>query len=94
MASPKPPESPLKAETELPYEEDVMKLARYGEIRLIQKLFDTGKVDASYKDEQGLTPLHVRTDIPILCLTATDQNSVGRDQEPLRALPLSHSIRR
>ncbi|KAL1620674.1 palmitoyltransferase akr1 [Diplodia seriata] len=42
----------------LPIEEDVMQLARLGEIGAIQKLFDTGKCDATYRDEQGITPLH------------------------------------
>jgi hypothetical protein len=44
----------------LPVEEDVMQLARLGEIGAIQKLFDAGKCDATYTDEQGITPLHVR----------------------------------
>jgi hypothetical protein len=44
----------------LPVEEDIMQLARLGEIGAIQKLFDSGKFDATYKDEQGITPLHVR----------------------------------
>ena len=43
----------------LPVEEDLMQLARLGEIGAIQKLFDSGKFDATYKDEQGITPLHV-----------------------------------
>lgn len=41
-------------------EEDIMQLARLGEIAAIQKLFDSGKFDATFKDEQGITPLHVR----------------------------------
>jgi hypothetical protein len=45
----------------LPVEEDIMQLARLGEIGAIQKLFDSGKFDATYKDEQGITPLHVGT---------------------------------
>lgn len=44
----------------LPIEEDIMQLARLGEIGAIQKLFESGKFDATYKDEQGITPLHVR----------------------------------
>lgn len=48
----------------LPVEEDIMQLARLGEIGAIQKLFDSGKFDATYKDEQGITPLHVRNDTP------------------------------
>ncbi|PSN69248.1 palmitoyltransferas-like protein akr1 [Corynespora cassiicola Philippines] len=42
----------------LPLEEDIMQLARLGEIAAIQKLFDSGRYDATYKDEQGITPLH------------------------------------
>lgn len=45
----------------VPVEEDVMQLARLGEIGGIQRLFDEGKCDATYKDDQGITPLHVRT---------------------------------
>jgi hypothetical protein len=45
----------------LPVEEDIMQLARLGEIGAIQKLFDSGRFDATYKDEQGITPLHVCT---------------------------------
>lgn len=44
----------------LPLEDDIMQLARLGEIAAVQKLFDSGKYDATYKDEQGITPLHVR----------------------------------
>ncbi|KAI9719329.1 MAG: palmitoyltransferase akr1 [Chrysothrix sp. TS-e1954] len=44
--------------SETPVEEDVLKLARFGEIGLIQKLFDAGKADASHRDETGITPLH------------------------------------
>ena len=49
----------------LPVEEDIMQLARLGEIAAIQKLFDGGKYDATYTDEEGITPLHVR---PLDCL--------------------------
>jgi len=48
------------AKPALPVEEDIMQLARLGEIGAIQKLFETEKYDANYKDEQGITPLHVR----------------------------------
>lgn len=43
----------------IPIEEDIMQLARLGEIGAIQKLFDRGFCDAKYADEQGITPLHV-----------------------------------
>ncbi|EEH49218.2 uncharacterized protein PADG_05297 [Paracoccidioides brasiliensis Pb18] len=42
----------------IPVEEDIMQLARLGEIGTIQKLFEKGKYDAKYKDEEGITPLH------------------------------------
>ena len=48
------------AQSNVPLEEDVMQLARLGEIGAIQKLFDSGKYDAKYTDDQGITPLHVR----------------------------------
>jgi palmitoyltransferase ZDHHC13/17 len=40
-------------------EEDIMHLARLGDIPAIQKLFDDGKFDAKYCDDEGITPLHV-----------------------------------
>lgn len=43
----------------LPLHEDIMQLARLGEIGPIQKLFEEGKFDANYKDQEGITPLHV-----------------------------------
>ena len=49
----------MDVKTPLPIEEDIMQLARLGEIGAIQKLFDSGKFDATYADEQGITPLHV-----------------------------------
>lgn len=44
----------------LPLEEDIMQLARLGEMGTIQKLFQSGKYDANYRDEENITPLHVR----------------------------------
>jgi hypothetical protein len=68
MAAASPPDSAGEHELNemadkkpsLPVEQDIMQLARLGEIAAIQKLFDSGKFDATYKDEQGITPLHVR----------------------------------
>ena len=48
-----------KFENKLPLHEDVMQLARLGEIGPIQKLFEEGKYSATYKDDEGITPLHV-----------------------------------
>ena len=41
-------------------EPDVMQLARVGDIPAMQKLFDAGDIDATYADNEGITPLHVR----------------------------------
>ena len=43
----------------LPLHEDIMQLARLGEIGPVQKLFKEGKYTAKYKDGEGITPLHV-----------------------------------
>jgi palmitoyltransferase ZDHHC13/17 len=40
-------------------EEDIMQLARVGDIQGIEKLYDSGKFDATYCDAEGITPLHV-----------------------------------
>jgi palmitoyltransferase ZDHHC13/17 len=48
-----------EAKTPLHLEEDLMQCARLGETGLIKKLFDAGKYNAKYKDEEGITPLHV-----------------------------------
>lgn len=45
--------------TPLPLEEDIMQLARLGEVDAIRKLFDSGTYDVKYCDEEGITPLHV-----------------------------------
>ncbi|GIZ43951.1 hypothetical protein CKM354_000716000 [Cercospora kikuchii] len=42
----------------LPVESDLMQLARLGELRSIQKLFDSGRYSAKSTDEQGITALH------------------------------------
>ena len=46
-------------EAKLPLHEDIMQLARLGEIGPIQTLFETGKFNAKYKDQEDITPLHV-----------------------------------
>lgn len=43
----------------LPIEDDIMQLARLGEVGAMQKLFDSKKFTAKYQDEEGITPLHV-----------------------------------
>lgn len=46
-------------EDKLPLHEDIMQLARLGEISPIKHLFNEGKFSADYRDEEGITPLHV-----------------------------------
>ena len=40
-------------------EKDIMHLARLGDIKGIESLYASGKFDASYCDDEGITPLHV-----------------------------------
>lgn len=40
-------------------DEDIMQLARVGDIQGIEKLYESGKFTATYCDEEGITPLHV-----------------------------------
>ncbi|KHN99763.1 Palmitoyltransferase AKR1 [Metarhizium album ARSEF 1941] len=39
-------------------EKDIMQLARIGDIVAMEKLFATGEFDATYTDDEGITPLH------------------------------------
>lgn len=45
----------------IPLGEDVMQLARMGEIGAMQNLFTAKRFTANHRDEEGITPLHVRT---------------------------------
>ncbi|KAH0537006.1 hypothetical protein FGG08_006178 [Glutinoglossum americanum] len=42
----------------LPVEEDIMQLARIGELGAMQRLIDGGKFSVNFTDEEGITPLH------------------------------------
>lgn len=44
----------------IPLGEDVMQLARMGEIGAMQNLFTAKRFTANHRDEEGITPLHVR----------------------------------
>ncbi len=55
----------MGAESQLPVERDAMQLARLGDLGTIQTLFDHAKFDPKYKDEEGITPLHVRLCLPL-----------------------------
>ncbi|EAW06283.1 ankyrin repeat domain-containing DHHC palmitoyltransferase family protein [Aspergillus clavatus NRRL 1] len=52
----KPDRPPVKGS--IPLGEDIMQIARIGEIGPMQKLFDDKKFTATYADEEGITPLH------------------------------------
>lgn len=52
----------------IPLGEDIMQLARMGEIGTMQKLFTAKKFTANHRDEEGITPLHVRYN-PAQCTT-------------------------
>jgi hypothetical protein len=47
-------------------DEDIMQLARVGDIQGVEKLYDSGKFDATYCDAEGITPLHVNTPALVL----------------------------
>lgn len=40
-------------------EDDIMQLARIGDVPAMEKLFESGDYDATYADVEGITPLHV-----------------------------------
>lgn len=79
--------------TKLPIEEDIMQLARLGEVGSIQKLFESGRFNAKYKDEEGITPLHVRHAVVghVRGVFSADEMSaypVGGDQQSLCAVQI------
>lgn len=41
-------------------EDDIMQFARTGDVPAMEKLFESGDFDATYADDEGITPLHVR----------------------------------
>ncbi|KAL9032034.1 MAG: hypothetical protein Q9180_006741, partial [Flavoplaca navasiana] len=45
-------------ESKLPLHEDIMQLARLGELGPVQKLLEDGKYTADYQDAENITPLH------------------------------------
>lgn len=52
-------QQPKQQEPLLAEEEDVMHLARIGDIPAMEKLFESKGYDATYTDDEGITPLHV-----------------------------------
>jgi hypothetical protein len=50
-----------REEGKLPLLEDVMQLARIGDVEATRSLLKKGTFTAAHKDNDGITPLHVRT---------------------------------
>lgn len=44
---------------------DIMQLARVGNVGGMEKLFESSEYDATYTDDEGITPLHVRSPRPV-----------------------------
>lgn len=69
-------------------EDDIMQLARIGDVPAMEKLFEDGKFEATYCDEEGITPLHV-------CITGIWVHKymliyvVGCNQQPVCDVPVS-----
>lgn len=40
-------------------DDDIMQVARLGDIQVMEKLFESHGYDATYTDDEGITPLHV-----------------------------------
>ncbi|RSM13081.1 Palmitoyltransferase AKR1 [Fusarium oligoseptatum] len=39
-------------------QDDIMQVARIGDVPAMEKLFESGEYDATYSDDEGITPLH------------------------------------
>lgn len=53
------------AEADVGLQGDIMQLARLGDVGGMRKLFDQGKFSPRYRDEEGITPLHVSPKLTI-----------------------------
>jgi palmitoyltransferase len=60
-----------------PQENDIMQLARVGDVAGMEKLFESGEYDATYTDDEGITPLHVRPHFLRRIESCTDNATVG-----------------
>lgn len=49
----------VSSATSVSPENEVMQFARIGDIAAMEKLFESGEADATYSDDEGITPLHV-----------------------------------
>lgn len=71
-------------------ERDIMHLARLGDIKGIESLYESGRFDASYCDEEGITPLHVRFLQRNLKEFRLTYHTVGSNQQSIRNMPIPH----
>lgn len=74
----------------LSIEEDIMQLARMGELSAIQKLIDGGKFGVDFTDEEGITPLHV---IPLTLLSIIHLLDVNFGSDEISGLQSIINIR-
>lgn len=59
-----------------PDENDIMQLARIGDVAAMEKLFESGESDATFSDDEGITPLHVSLP-PEVRMECADVATVG-----------------
>ena len=89
--------SMLATDPRLPIEQDIMQLARVGEVDNMKKLFDAGKFEPTYQDEEGITPLHVRSPfsmtLELLWTNLQYIGVVGGDQQSLCHVQVSDRTR-
>lgn len=64
---------------EVPQEDDIMQLARLGDVTGMEKMFETGEYDATFSDDEGITPLHVRSFLPVLIPTESNALTLDND---------------
>lgn len=65
-------------------DQDIMQLARLGDIPAIQKLYDAGIFTPLHCDDEGITPLHVRSSkMAFVCVHLTELILVGCHQQPI-----------
>jgi hypothetical protein len=77
---------------------DIMQLARIGDVAAMEKLFELGDYDATYSDDEGITPLHVRCQFLIpfwgmhleWVLSLMRLPTVGRHQQSICHVQVSH----
>jgi palmitoyltransferase len=70
---------------------DIMQLARVGDIAGMEKLFETGDYDATYTDDEGITPLHARNSARTLLVRSLANLVVFSGQLSTTSTPCANS---